>query len=613
MKQISRLLLGGALVCGLWSCSNDNAPDGPGKAEPTLEGDGYLAINIQLPTEPSTRALNDNFDDGLATEYAVDNGVLLLFAGADENAATYQGAFMIPMTSKVDGTDQITTTYQEAIKISGINATGTLYGLVMVNYSGIGSLSGTSFTFTGDSAPLAATATLSTVRSKTAAVASATANNPFIYEKDNNKYFYMTNTVLCSAPGGKASPSAGTLSTLANLGTDLYPTKQQAITEAQSVFVERGVAKVTMNSTATELVLKEAEGNNPKVALTVNSVDFCLGNIEKSSYMVRDMDYAAANPAYLGYFSTLIPTTDTKATNQKYRFVGPGKMGESSLQPYVDYYRTYWCKDPNYDGAGKTYDAGLTAYANGNPLYCFENTFDVANQNLNNTTRAVIKVTFNGGDFYVINENRNTIYTEENFKSHIVSYISKNAQLQALVKETLKKTITEETTINYSDYFTVSYAEADAQNVVKVNGIKPNNLGEVATFTFENDLIAEVNNFETVEKYVGGVAYYDVLIKHFGDDLTPWEHKGDKEYDASTIEKAYGDPVNSQNYLGRYGMVRNNWYDLAISDIIKLGDPVAPAGGGIKPDDNNEPEKWIAFKVNILSWAKRTQGVVLGE
>ena len=114
-----------------------------------------------------------------------------------------------------------------------------------------------------------------------------------------------------------------------------------------------------------------------------------------------------------------------------------------------------------------------------------------------------------------------------------------------------------------------------------------------------------------VERFVGGIAYYAIRIKHFGDDLTPW-NKG--EYMTgyapaeSTIATIYPDATDSRqtaNYLGRYGMVRNNWYELVIGDILKVGysePPTIPS----HPDDDLE-DSYIKARINILSWAKRPQ------
>ena len=57
-------------------------------------------------------------------------------------------------------------------------------------------------------------------------------------------------------------------------------------------------------------------------------------------------------------------------------------------------------------------------------------------------------------------------------------------------------------------------------------------------------------------------------------------------------------------------MVRNNWYEINVNSIKQLGVPVVgqlDLTGDDTPDDNQEVEKWLSFKINILSWAKRVQ------
>ena len=115
-----------------------------------------------------------------------------------------------------------------------------------------------------------------------------------------------------------------------------------------------------------------------------------------------------------------------------------------------------------------------------------------------------------------------------------------------------------------------------------------------------------------VERFVDGVAYYPIRIKHFGDDLTPWnsgEFKPSYAPAESTIASIYpaaDDSRQDANYLGRYGMVRNNWYELEIGDILKVGSSTVPSLTPDHPDDEIE-DLYIKARINILSWAKRTQ------
>ena len=65
----------------------------------------------------------------------------------------------------------------------------------------------------------------------------------------------------------------------------------------------------------------------------------------------------------------------------------------------------------------------------------------------------------------------------------------------------------------------------------------------------------DATNKVGIKTYENGESYYIARIKHFGDDLTPWKEGND----------TYGE--NNLNWLGRYGVLRNNWYDLTIEKI----------------------------------------------
>lgn len=99
-----------------------------------------------------------------------------------------------------------------------------------------------------------------------------------------------------------------------------------------------------------------------------------------------------------------------------------------------------------------------------------------------------------------------------------------------------------------------------------------------------------------ISTYEKGESYYIARIKHFGDVLTPW-NSGD----------AYKD--NNLKYLGRYGMLRNNWYELDVKSVSGPGYPDVPDVKPNTPDD--EDDKYIKVSVNILHWAKRSQDVNL--
>ena len=98
-----------------------------------------------------------------------------------------------------------------------------------------------------------------------------------------------------------------------------------------------------------------------------------------------------------------------------------------------------------------------------------------------------------------------------------------------------------------------------------------------------------------ISTYLNGEAYYIARIKHF-NELTSW-----------TAGEGYG--TANDKYLGRYGVLRNNWYDLSVNSISGLGYPDIPEVKPDVPDDENE--QYINVEVKILHWAKRSQNINL--
>ena len=110
-------------------------------------------------------------------------------------------------------------------------------------------------------------------------------------------------------------------------------------------------------------------------------------------------------------------------------------------------------------------------------------------------------------------------------------------------------------------------------------------------------------------RYKDGVAYYAVRIKHFGDTDTPWNVTG-QGITAGDNSKIYN-TSNSDNenwFLGRYGVVRNNWYDISVNKIQTLGDATTPA---FTNDPDDVLENYISVSINVLSWSKHSQSADL--
>lgn len=626
------------------ACSSDKDVAENGTSGWDGEGDGFISLSINLPTTPAaTRAANDNFDDGLANEYKVKDAALLLFAGASEAAAKCISAqqLTLPFEKEDDDTpespaDNLTSSYQTVAKVSGnIEASDKLYALVCLNYKNVMNITGGAATING-----------TTLSGKTLAETMDAAyqyeGNEKFYIKDgasSKDYFFMTNAALqyANATAKATAPTATQIQTLAELDkTKIKNTREAALADpAGDVYVERAVAKATLDWDTSAKIPGTVGGTS--TPLDIASVEWVIDNKEPKSFVVRNM----GDLAYIAYSSEGFATP-------LYRMVGDAKMGKTSVlhSTDADIYRTYWCIDPQYsataagmvrsENVGGVTTWGATGVAN--PQYCNENTFNVANQLYKNTTRAIIKVTpATKADFYTVNGNQER-YSATDAESYLVKGIVDNSDVVAAFKTVTKGgmsfeikpeyftvTYTDEATTGQHKIATVAFdATALASYVSATDPTKPLSANpSIADFS---TIIDAVNDDVKVLKYTDGVVYYEARFEHFANtgyekglgtyaeatakangDLAPWNcWEADPNIPSATT--AYPGANAEQNYLGRYGMVRNNWYDVTVTAFNKIGSPVDPSGNVENPDTpDDNVEEYISVKIHILSWAKRLQ------
>ena len=583
---MKKSLLFSAVLAGLMlgSCSSSDDLAG-GNTPANQDGSSYVAFNIHLPSQSgaSSRAgsNNDEFKDGLTSEYDVKNATLLLFGGNNESSATFVKAYALntaPWTPK--GPDGNVTKTSATI-IQKVDAPATNYfALVVLNHNNV-------FTLGNDGAITVGTeklagSTLSEFLKKTTATTDKSLTE---------SGFYMANAPLSSKPGGSTPPTGTTINTLVSLDGKVKSTEAEASAAAADIYVERGVAKVTMQKSTVSSVEGSYTDAVHTTAVPFEVTSWALDNTNKSTYLVRSTE---------DFSNWLDYATNDPDVADKYRFIGSKAVG-------TGLYRTYFAKDPNFDTAeynsadfNHAGDADYSAnFGDDNPKYCFENTFDVENQRDNKTTRVLIKAKLNeGADFYVLNGNQNTIYTNDavikviqnQFLSEYAQWIKDNVATPAKVDESnVKVTIS-------SDAGDVTISS------ISIDGLT---LKPTSTETgLPTDVVEKVSaRLGSIQKYSNGESYYFVRIKHFGDDLTPWVNGK-----LGVGTEVYPAPNAEANWLGRYGVLRNNWYDITVEGVKGLGSPTVPT---VTTDTDDELESYIAVRINVLSWAKRTQGATL--
>ena len=611
----------------LGACTSDDVAvkDDPNIAQGGEKG--YVSLAINLPTQPSTRATDNSatLDDGDACEYNVNDATLLLFVGSAEESAKFSGAYDLRGSNVTDlDDDHITSTYTYVSQITKpTTQTGeNIYALAVLNNSKI--LTNTSGTWKVGNVELKAGET--TFAQMNAAMTLKKEQRAAIADRVNEN-FLMANAPLYTKGGGTTNPKSdpeGKLQTLVVVDPTMIKTTEEDAKNnpAAEIYVERAVAKVTVNKDNVSSNIK------PDGVTSVEVVGWTLDVTNNKTFLVRD----AFDAPWWNYNAT---------TPNTYRFVG-----NTALETGVSLYRTYWAYDPNYDGEGYTNGGNVTAdskdftsingvptelnekFGEENPLYCLENTFNTANMRKDQTTRVIVAVKLGvtgadatNGDFFILNGVRGTYYNKT-----VIETLIKNAYIKAIdsylkAEDTGLKSGSENELTGDDIY--VSFVKGTASSNVEMGNLKGGTytlsqvyVKDAAAKKFKKESVptdiasnnATITNslketYSSITYYQGGIAYYPVIIQHFDNknETAAWSEsmvKGGNSYP--------GDDAG-QKWLGRYGVLRNNWYDISVTAVRDFGSPDVTPGTGY----DDPPASFMSVEINILSWAKRSQSVDL--
>lgn len=557
------------------SCSSNNdlvvgGGNGSGENE---SGVSYASFSINLPTTSGTRATGDpTFEDGNPNEYKVNDATLLLFK-KDATTGKYQFkesvdlGNMEPWTSS--STDGITTTAKLTAKITKaeVGSDKGYYALIILNNN------------SKTAAKIKEPTDDQTYEEWSKDDKKANATN---YLKHDNGFF------MANAP----KYVAGAPETLVEI-KNIYASKQQAENStATTVYVERGLAKVSLASGSEKKHVDITKGNykDDKVDITGWTLDVT----NTKTYPVHVTDGLWADT----WKTTTTPAATNDATMERFH--------DTKL---TEFPRVYWGLDPNYskdfatvaDCEGEFKMATTADFKKGEDAkkaqYCLENTFDIDHMVQGQTTRVLFSAKYTPAGF----SDGETFYKMGN-SSQLWNADKVVAQIKAKAMEVLSEA--DETKVKVTlDAPTNDLTKAGvhlvaAANVTHVGGaaleeVEVDNINKKLGFKKATATDAEVG----LSTFESGVSYYIARVKHFGDDLTKWED-GNATYNS-----------NNANWLGRYGVLRNNWYELSVNSVSGPGYPDVPKVNPKDPDDENW--QYINVSVKILSWAKRTQKVDL--
>lgn len=568
-----------ALLSLAVACSKENVSSNQGGSD----ANQYMAVDIAMSVGASTKAPAADYRDGSEAESTVNvKNSIFLFYDAYGNFLTSGVISATDGSVDENGNLKLTTNLSgfvekesKAVIVLGPTRLRPALVLAVLNYDKCDAL-------------------------KNLSLADAHA------QVDNNEIsteagkFTMTNSVYVD---GKNVVNATPIS-----ASSVKETKEEALKSPVQIYVEREVAKVNMK--AKEGLNKTAEG---KIYFETPNAEYVLDGVKVSARIVVD-GWAANAFNTTSYLVKDVPTSWI-VTN-----------------PFEKWYdeaakRTFWAQDPNYSGSeeyvfGRAPKDEPGTYKNVKYLswkeatlnnvdsynYMYENTADKASAKVNGgelanvptvliaahvetaqtgaewTRKDIYKF---GGLFYTNTSLKN--YAAEQIlkgKLHWEYTTAEGLKIASVLPDQVNATFVANVADNSGSVkaeVAAVTAPAEGAKLMK----EDNSVIESADWakTVEDMLNGE-NGFNIAKKelvcYKDGMCYYQVPIKHnqTADDVA-------------------------------YGTVRNHIYELTLSKIAKIGNPVFDEDEKLVLIPGEEKNYYVSAELKILKWRVVTQDVVI--
>lgn len=567
-----------ALLSIAVACSKENVtPDQGGS-----DANQYMAVNIAMPAGTSTKAAGD-YRDGTEAESTVNvNNSIFLFYDAYGNYLTAGTISATDGSVDANGNLQLTTNpsnYVEkdskAVIVLGPTKIRPALVLAVLNYDKCNTLKNLSL----------------------ADVHAHVDNNAISTEAGK---FTMTNSVYVD---GKNVVNATPIS-----ASSVKETKEDALKSPVQIYVEREAVKVNMKAKGG--LNKTAEG---KIYFETENAEYVLDGVKVAARIVVD-----------GWAVNAFNTTSYLVKNVPASWI--------ATNPFANWYeeaakRTFWAQDPNYSGSedyifgrdpkdepgtykNVQYLSWNEATANNVDSYShmYENTADKASAKVNGGELANVPTiliaahvemakagaAWENPDLYKFG---GLFYTNTSLKNYAAEQILKN-------KLHWEYTTTEgaKTAAMLPDQIDIDFVANIVDNSgsvkIKVAGVTAP-AADATLKNADNTVIESANWAKAIEDilngetgfnvaknelvcYKNGMCYYQVPIKH---------------------NQAVDDVA--------YGTVRNHIYELTLSKIAKLGNPVFNPDEKLVLIPGEEKNYYVSAELKILKWRVVTQDVVI--
>lgn len=567
-----------ALLSIAVACSKENVTSDQGGSD----ANQYMAVNIAMPAGTSTKADGD-YRDGSEAESTVNvNNSIFLFYDAYGNYLTAGTISATDGSVDANGNLQLTTNpsnYVEkdskAVIVLGPTRIRPALVLAVLNYDKCNTLKNLSL----------------------ADVHAHVDNNAISTEAGK---FTMTNSVYVD---GKNVVNATPIS-----ASSVKETKEDALKSPVQIYVEREAVKVNMKGK--DGLNKTAEG---KIYFETANAEYVLDGVKVAARIVVD-----------GWAVNAFNTTSYLVKNVPASWI--------ATNPFANWYdeaakRTFWAQDPNYSGSedyifGRDPKDEPGTYKNVQYLswkeatlndvnsysYMYENTADKASAKVNGGELANVPTiliaahvemaqagaAWKNPDLYKFG---GLFYTNTSLKNYAAEQILKN-------KLHWKYTTTEGTkTASISpDQINIDFVANNVDNSgsVKVKVASVTAPAADAQLKKADDTVIETANWATaVEEILNGETGFNVAK----NELVCYK-EGKCYYQVPIKHNQAVDDV-------AYGTVRNHIYELTLSKIAKLGNPVFNADEKLVLIPGEEKNYYVSAELKILKWRVVTQDVVI--
>lgn len=505
---------------------------------------GYVSLSLNLPTVSGTKD-NDVFDDGDVTEYNVNDAIIAFFYGADEANAVCRYAISI---KEADGifADPADDNITSTFVTGAVEVPAKKANDNVYALAVLNPISDLMSVNAENDLTLNGNS-----EDLTMADFQMTFDASALAAHANG--FMMTNAPVYDATDGIVTLTPVTVYTEKSHVENAAPDK---------IYVERVEAKVTLEVSKADNTLTVEDGTFDGDKVKIDG--WYLQNTNRKYYPVRK--------------------TDAQWLNANYGTVGSDNRFVGVFLPQ----RIYWAEDHNYDEAvpdenlasefNIVTDVPTSWNAVGGHAYCAENTTTATMMNKKQLTGVLISATYTPSglgerESFFITGQFNTVYSEAEFEAWVLATLGLTSGTVKIIAE-------------------------DGDAVTDAEGLKDLLTIDGADLLDEQAATLLVAADNSIKYYKDGVSYYySSIIRHFDNEQTPLA-----ESVADVSE------YNENEHLGRYGVVRNNWYQLTVESVSGPGEPEIPE---IPDEPADARTSYINCEINVLSWAVREQVIDL--